>query len=146
MVIREASPDDFPRLLEMGERFIECTPYGCAYAPDRIVQMLWHLLRQGVVLVAEEDGIVCGALLGMMHDMWCGNDALACELALWVDPARRGAGLATGLVQAFEAWGKEQGAASVCLSDLRAGDGYPAESFLKALGYRDIERMWTKEV
>ena len=96
-------------------------------------------------LVSETDGVVDGAILGMVAPIWYVGALTASELALWVSPDRRSKGVARSLIEAFEDWGREQGVEYFTMSDLSVDGTYPAGGMFEHMGYKPFERAQIKE-
>lgn len=145
-MIRRAVEEDIPILLAMGQQFSAYTAVTAPYSPNHTDALLRHLLEHGAVFVSEnERGVLDGGIIGMMAPIWYVEAFAAAELALWVMPDKRGAGIARELIATFEAWGKEQGATHYSMSDLCIGGAYPAGKLFESLGYRPFERSQIKE-
>lgn len=112
-MIREASADDLPRLLQMGERFFNAAgwPEFAAWDVASIEQTLRFLIdnETGGLFVAEVDGEVVGMAGAMVTPFYFNLSHLTGqELFWWVEPEHRGVG--GGLLDAMEAWAKRVGA------------------------------------
>lgn len=137
-VIRDATYDDIPQLLAMGERFAEATglsdiiPYDAA-----TVENLFRLLidgDNGILLIT--DGGAVGAL--MFPAMINANHITAQELFWWVDPDKRGHGVR--LMRALEEAARERGAQSLMMSTIGALDNDGLAAFYERNGYRRADR------
>jgi len=97
--------DESPRFSRLG------------YSPDRCRELLAGLSGspQGLVLVAEQDGVIVGALLGLASRHFFSDDITASELAVYVAPDARGGSAAGKLIRQFEGWAAEQGAVDIVL-------------------------------
>lgn len=109
-MIRPATSDDIPRIVEMGAEFIETTfPAAMTFNEPAIAALTQQLIDKpdGAVFVAERDGRVTGmiALIVMRQPMT--DELLAVELVWWVE--QRGHD-GMRLLTAAEAWGRMQGA------------------------------------
>jgi len=112
-VIREATEDDIPRLVEMGERFWTETVYHdrIPVNPTQMAATTAWLLApdsNGTVFVSDHGG----RLVGMIGVLYFTNpitgEPTVIELFWWVEPEHRGHGLR--LLKRAEAWGRETGA------------------------------------
>lgn len=112
MTIREATSTDIPRLVEMGQRFLQSTPYRELLKdnPAGMSAMATLLVESpdGVVLVSESSEVT-----GMIGVLICSHhisaERMANEVFLWVEPQARGtSGLR--LLRAAEAWALDHGA------------------------------------
>jgi GNAT superfamily N-acetyltransferase len=88
-------------------------------------------VRSLAVAARLDDGRVVGGAIGRT---W----GACCELQqLWVDPAQRGRGIGSGLMQRFERQARERGCSVFYLETF----SFQAEPFYAALGYRAIARI-----
>ncbi len=115
-MIRAATPDDVPALQELWRGFAEEIP-DLAHRDDDLDEELQEIADlvngDGIVLVAEDDGVAVGLALGRR----LGTKAF--ELRdLYVEPAARRAGLAAALTLEFVARARERGAEVVELEVL----------------------------
>lgn len=146
-MIRLATKDDIPKLLEMGKRFAEYVGGHVTYSPERVRLLLYGLISGGgVVMVAEKNGALQGLIMGALSPIWYAEENAATELALWIDPDCRGGRIVFGLIGAFELWGKEHQAKYICMSDLCIGGEFPAGAMFSRLGYKVGEHAHIKEV
>lgn len=109
--IREAIAADIPALVAMGQRFLHGTPYRdlIADSPEHMAK-IGHLLvtsPDGVMLVAERDGIPVGMIGVLICPHHLSGERIANEVFWWVDEEARGQGVR--LLRAAEQWVKAQG-------------------------------------
>ena len=78
----------------------------------------------------EPCGLVAGILVG-------GDEVLVCSL--WVDPARRRAGLGRSLIEAVEQWAIERSASSLALWVVESNDS--AAALYRMLGFDPTEEV-----
>ncbi len=90
------------------------------------------------LLVAEQDGIVVGYLLGQNHVTFHAGGPVLWVEEVMVDRVRRGAGIGRALVRAAEGLARASGAAYVALATRRAGALYDA------LGYQESATYFKK--
>lgn len=143
-MIRHATVDDVPQLLVMGARFCAYHPGKPAFSQDRTETTFRELIRTGVILVGERDGLLTGFLAGILMPVWYAELDTALELAYWVEPGQ--GRLAMQLVKAFEQWAISHDVHHVTMSDLCIDGHYPAGRLIERLGYTAAERCHTKEV
>lgn len=97
------------------------------------------------VIVAEAEGAIVGVIGGVVtRSLICRALHLG-ELALFVLPAARKAGVASRLIEAFEAWGESLGASKALIE--AGGDPAHTEAvsaFFGRHGYRPIGRTHLK--
>lgn len=116
VVIREASPADVPRLVEMGVGFIASTVYAgrLTARPEAIDRrMRWMLdigLEDAALFVAERAGELVGMIGMVRYPHLLTEEIVAGELFWWVEPSARTSSAAARLLQRAEAWAWSVGA------------------------------------
>lgn len=113
-MIRDATFDDLPQLVELGRvmhaespRFARLT-----FSAGRLHLTLAALIEAGQFLRVgtDEAGAVVGGMAGMVTQHWASDDLVANELALFVAPEYRGGLLAVRLLTRYLQWAAERGA------------------------------------
>jgi GNAT superfamily N-acetyltransferase len=108
-MIRPATFNDLPRLIELGEAMHgESRFKAMRFSQQKVEAMLRRLMERGFVAVAERDGEIIGGFAGMLEEHWFSEDTLATDLALFVEPGRRGGFAAAALVGAFLDWARRR--------------------------------------
>ncbi len=111
-MIRPATHEDIPRLVEMGAQFIDDVyPAAIAFEAGTLASLAARLIDGlGIVFVFESAGEVSGmmALIVVAHPM--SGERIATEMAWWVDPAARGGSAALRMLAEAERWSRAQGA------------------------------------
>jgi N-acetylglutamate synthase-like GNAT family acetyltransferase len=144
-VIRVATTEDVPRIVEMGMAFAEDSEYA-----DKLPVTAAHLDAMAAnlidgptsdVLVAEKQGRVVGmvALTVYRHPMT--GLLVASELAWWVDADARGS-LGVRLLRAAEAWARAHHAAHLTMI---APNDHVAK-FYGAVGFQKAETVFEKRL
>lgn len=110
-MIRHATPQDAPRLVEMLVDFANATPTELYKEPhydyNHLLGVLADLQRHGLVLLGEIDGKVQGMLLArVVNDIWLPQFKVLREVAWWVDPAHRKSSLGYRLLKEYHAIGQ----------------------------------------
>lgn len=128
-VIREALPADAPALARLNR-----TAMGYDYPEDQTADQLAAILQDSrcKIFVAESAGQVVGYLHLEDYQLLYG-DPMKNIMGIAVDPDCRRQGLGRALLEAGEAWAREQGAAGVRLVSGESRQG--AHAFYRALGY-----------
>jgi GNAT superfamily N-acetyltransferase len=143
-VIREATEDDIPRLVEMGERFLTETVYRgrVAVNPRAMARTVAQLLvsETGAVFVSERDAQVVGMIGVLFFENPITGEPTVSELFWWVEPEARGSGVR--LLKRAEQWALAAGAHKVHMiaptPDVaqlyeRMGYGYLEAAYQKAI-------------
>lgn len=114
-MIRSATADDIPRIIELGVTMHATTSYSSLdYIHGKAAAFLLELIDgEGVVFVAVVDGEIVGAMVGGIVDEWFNHDLIAHDYALFVLPTRRNGIIALRLINAFIAWARLKGAKQV---------------------------------
>lgn len=115
-MIREATTADIPELLALGEAMHAESRYArMAWCTPKVCGLMDMLLAtdDGLVLVAERDGVTIGGFMGMVQEHFFSRDKVAVDLALFVEPSKRGGVVAARLLRAYVGWARARGAAMV---------------------------------
>ena len=114
-VIRDATPDDAPRLLEIYAYYVENTAvtYECAVPSEADFRARIEGTRKRYpYLVVEEDGQVCGyAYAGPLVRRRAADRS--CEVSIYLDRDARGHGLGRQLYEALEQALRDMGIANL---------------------------------
>lgn len=92
-MIREATEQDIPRMVEMGRKFRAESSYAKHFAdnPEALRSLGVKLLSSGGgILVAESNGELIGMLGFIVYDHFISGDKTAGEVFWWVEPDHRG--------------------------------------------------------
>lgn len=147
-MIRHATHEDIGACLEMGLAFFAESGLAAETSFDATTtaRTLAHLIdaADGVLLVAEADGII-GMAGALSYPHYFNADSLtAQELFWWVRPDSRGGSAGVRLLQALEAWAKGQGCSTLTMVCLPIDS--PAEGVYRRVGYRASERSYIKRL
>lgn len=136
-MIRQATPDDIPALVTLGARMHAESRFAVlAYNPEKAGRTLAHVLETGFLWVATDDDRIVGGMAAMCVPHWCSDDAVAMDLALFVEPESRGGMAAARLVTRYKEWADKQGAVMI---DMGVNTGVHVEqttSLLERLGFK----------
>jgi GNAT superfamily N-acetyltransferase len=116
VVIREASIDDVPRIVEMGLRFIRETVYAGRIAenPARMAALAEQLIAGSSMFVAEREGVVVGMTGALFFEHPLSGEPFASELFWWVEPEARGS-LGVRLLRRLVEWARARGAVALTM-------------------------------
>jgi GNAT superfamily N-acetyltransferase len=116
-MIRAATSDDLPALLEMGELMLAESPHFAAVplSRERLGESLLALLGtpDALVALAEVDGIPAGVMVAFAAPHWASEIVEVSEIALFVHLAYRRSGIAAALIERFKEFACERGAGLV---------------------------------
>lgn len=143
-MIREATVEDIPQLLEYSRNFYAVSGYAdyVAYTDEAMEETLRAMMERddAVVLVAEG-----GYALAVCYRMYFSPDMAVQELLWWVEPEKRGQGTAKALKRGLEAWARSQGAKLVGMSVLQTSPEHITESYRRD-GYEPAERSFIRRL
>ena len=141
-VIREATVDDIPILVEMGMRFAQSDAYKHIVRdnPVQFEVMAQMLITSGlgVMLVLEKNGRVEGMIGMLCTPHFLSGDMFAGEICWWINPEHRGDGVR--LMKFAETWAREHGALSIQMVAPNERVG----RFYERMGYQQIETSYQK--
>jgi len=142
-VCREATLDDLDRVCAMFERFrseSHYAQYGPAH-PDISTGLIERLIvsADGVVLVAEDMGLLVGMIGLIMSDHPMSGERMATELFWWLEPEHRGRG--AFLLRRAEQWAVRQDAVRLLMISPLSPT---VDRMYEAMGYTPVETSWQK--
>ncbi len=147
MNVRPATTDDLPRIVDMGRKFWSQTAYAphVIYCPDSIAASALEMLRAGLLIVADVDGVAVGAVGLMATPLYANRDVLAAaELYWYVEDEHRDTGAGKALLVAIEDAARAAGVKLLGMMLLEAVEPEKAEAIYKRLGYSPGERTFFK--
>lgn len=112
------------------------------FDPVRAHALFCHHLQseKACVLVLESDGAVSGLLMASVFDHPFGAGLCATETVWFIDEKARGR-RSLKMLDAYEAWAKEQGCAVICMASLAIND---VSRIYIRLGYAPVETHFMK--
>jgi GNAT superfamily N-acetyltransferase len=146
-MIRTATPEDIPRIVELGAVMHQEAPRfrDFPYLPERCAESVARILAHphGIVLVADipDDGIVGGIMAVAVPHYAC-DFIQACDLALFISPEFRGSSTIVRLLKAYREWAWGMGAEP----NIGLNTGVAPErtaKLLSALGAEQTGSIWT---
>lgn len=149
-MIRPATEEDMPRVLEMSMHFYPLTSYwtrskipmDCEY----VSALIMGLIDNGILNVAVVDDRVVGmVVLVYIPFLFNPNYSTAGEIIWWVEPEYSGAGLGRALLQSVESSAREKGVRHIQMIDL-ATSPIQAGKLYESEGYELTEKVWTKVI
>lgn len=141
MTARHATENDLFDCLRMGREFAKAAQMN---ADDlSIIDTLRALMQADSLFVTGHPAHGMAGVL-VYPNYFKRDTKVAQEMFWWVDPDARGLGAGRKLLEAIEAWAKEQGAHTLTMVALDDVDGERVAGMYKAAGYRPLERNFAK--
>lgn len=113
-MIREATPADIPRIVEMGRRFRMESSYKdhLAENPEQMKALAEQIISnpKGSILVSEKDGKLTGMLALLVFPHYLSGESIAIEVLWWVEPEARAGSTGLKLMREAEEIAVEMGA------------------------------------
>lgn len=114
-LIRAATCDDIDLLMDMATAMHAESPrYSrMAFAPAKVLALFLRLIEwaDGLLLVADRDGVIIGGVAGFVAPQWFSDELTATEFGVFMLPEHRGGMTAARLVRAYVHWAKAKGVA-----------------------------------
>ena len=150
MIVRHATVDDVPALIEMGEamRRESLVPFP-AINRDMVEMVARDLFPRRDVycaLVAEDGGAPAGMLTGSVSRYAFAPDLIAVHDIFFVRPEHRGSGAARLLIQRFVTWARECGARRVLISVHTGITPEKTGRFYRMMGFSYMGGVYCREV
>src|SRR5271154_2715246 len=94
-MIRNATSEDIPRMVEMGQQFLAESTYSkfLSNNPVQMAHLMELILKGGEILVSEDSGKIVGMIGYFLHDHFISGEKFSGEVFWWVSPEYRGVGL-----------------------------------------------------
>lgn len=104
MSVRLTTEADDPAMLVFARNFYDSLPYqDIEFDTDSCIAWLAVMRRDGVLLLAEADGMPCGFAGGMFTPFIFNiNVRIGGELMWWIEPKHRGSGVGLELLRELE--------------------------------------------
>jgi len=147
-MIRLATHDDIPALIECGRRFHAEAGVSVPFDADTLRETLAGMIGRhtdSLALVAEHDGKVCGCMAVVKFAHYFAAASSALELYWYMAPERRGSGDAVRMLRLAEDWARTVGCATLVMVALSMA-GSPAANLYGRTGYRPMETHFVKEL
>ncbi|CAO3372896.1 N-acetyltransferase family protein [Azospirillum argentinense] len=148
-MIRPATEEDIPALVEMGRGFYAQSgawPDLVVFDAGSVTATLRHLITSpdGILLTAEQGGSVVGMAGALLHPLWLNTTHRTGQELFWFVAPEHRQGLGGHLLKALEDAAKAAGAQSftmICEAELRAD---ALGRVYRRSGYRPTERAYMK--
>lgn len=150
MIIRPATEADVQHIYALSEGIFNESLYArtCEYSPEKVAHLVTQVMLPNpdrwFLHLAEKDGSIIGMYAGFLTEYYFSKDLMACDLALFVDPTKRGGLAAVKLVQAFEDWAFAHGAKEICPATSTMVAPERTALLYQFLGYEVVGNMFKK--
>lgn len=130
--------DELATVVEMGHHFVRSTGYADLVHddPSCMEELGKRLIRNGTLLVSEEDGRLTGMLGFLIYSHFISGQQMAVEAFWWVEPGHRGAGIR--LLREMEKRARQAGAKNVQM--IAPND--KVAHFYELVGYKFVESTY----
>jgi GNAT superfamily N-acetyltransferase len=145
MSIRIAGQSDLSKLAALAAEFYASSRFLGRFEIERFVAF-WgpQLERSGIILLAEEEGQIVGALGALAYPEPYSGDLVAAEFFWFCSEAYRGRGVA--LYREFEAWAHAVGCRRIRMAHLLDLMPDKLERVYKHWGFESVETQYVKEL
>ncbi|WP_186187909.1 GNAT family N-acetyltransferase [Burkholderia gladioli] len=140
-MIRDATVDDIPSLVELGARMAAESPRyrRLAFSGEKLAALFTRLIEweDGFLMVAEHDGEQVGVMAACVLEHWMSTDRVASEFGLFVLPEHRGRPSALRLARAYQSWARTRGAREITFGISTGVHVEQTARFYRAIGLVD---------
>lgn len=149
-MVREATLDDIPQIVDMGRAFHAASAYASivAYDAESAGVTFAGLItgEDGVVFVYDDEfGRIVGTTAAMAYPFFFNrHHKTGNEFFWWVDPDHRGSNIGKALLDALEAWKETVNAKSFTLSALESMRPEVVGEIYRRRGYMPSDRSYIK--
>lgn len=140
--VRFAQNSDAGAVVELLRQSHAAARWAFPFDPMRAHSLFCHHMQgeKTCVLVLESDGAVAGLLMAGIFDHPFGAGLCANETVWFIAENARGRG-SLKMLDAYEAWAKEQGCAVICMASLAIND---VSQIYTRRGYAPVETHFMK--
>jgi len=144
--IYRASIEDVPKIIPCAKEYTEAMPNNVILNPDHLIRHWVNFIQNGigVIILAEEDGVVIGGIGGLKYpELFTGN-LTAVETFWYTLEGKRGVGIK--LFKLFEEWAKENDCRRIAMIYLPFSMPDKLDRFYTKNGYKLLEMHYEKEI
>jgi hypothetical protein len=143
-MIRSATLEDFPAIIEMVREFWKHTQFTEDFDADHTHDMLMLSYDHGLLAVCD-DGEVYGFISAIKSYLVCSRQAMnATELGWWVNPEKRGKMDGVGLIRFLESLCISQDVKYLSMAFMETSMPARIARLYESLGYALQETLYTK--
>lgn len=148
MKVEVATPEDAPRIAELGELLHDTSSYADIPYNRAKVEALMRTLTAGgdnVVFVVRREGVIVGGIAGSVSAQWFSDEKLGYEYSFFVEPSARNSGSAVKLLSAFKTWCAMRGAKKVRIGITTGIQEEITGKFYRRMGFQDAGALFQWE-
>jgi GNAT superfamily N-acetyltransferase len=147
-MIRPAKLSDVPRIVEVGAVLHHDSTYSAMqFNRAKVAALMESLINgQGVVFVAERDGVVVGGIAGGVTAHWFSDELTGFEYSFFVLPEARHGLIAMKLLLAMKAWCKAKGAKTLRIGITTGINVEGTARFYRHMGFHDAGNLFQGEL
>lgn len=139
--LRLAVEADIPELVEMGAAMhAESSFAPMAYSREKVAASLLNGIKTALVVLAEDEGRIVGAMHGDVIKPWYSTDRMGIELFIYVRPESRGSRAALMLLRAWVKWCAASRAKQI--RPATAATSPDADRLYQALGFTPVGQLY----
>jgi len=146
-MIRKATEEDLPIILNMCRTFWKETRYTEEFDPDHTLAMIEMALDHGLLAVVEGNSEILGFCAAVKSPLLASREAwMATELAWWINPEHRTNGHGLELLAAMENLARDEGVKYFNVVSMQSSNPESANKLYIKTGYTLNEIVFTKEL
>ena len=96
--------------------------------------------------MCERDGVVVGLLLGYVTTFSFGDDKLAQDIVLFIEPTARGGVGALRMIERYVAWAQEKGCVEVQLGESSGANPELVDKLFTHAGFKQIGQLYRRRI
>jgi GNAT superfamily N-acetyltransferase len=144
-MIRQATLEDIPKIVEMGSQFYELVDLPVSYDPLSVAETMKSLIDSDLGAIFVDDKIN-GAIGALLYPHYFNHNTLTGgELFWWVNPEHRGR-LGSQLLDTMEEWVESMGATSFQMIALEEYKPSAIGKIYENRGYRPLEHTYLRVI
>lgn len=139
-MLRDATLHDIERIVDLGALMHAESPTWSRLrlSRDKLAAIVELAINQGFAKVVDDCGEVVGGMLALAVPHWFSGDMVACDVAMFIDPAHRGGMAAVRLLNAYALWAREAGATLVHFGVTTGVHNDKTQALCERLGWRQV--------
>ena len=148
-MIRVATEDDIPRMLELGRQLHDESRFSVyPLNEQRTIDFFKMVINGGstCAFVSIQKGEIVGGFMGGIADHWSCDLITAFDYSLFIDKAHRNGTTAIKLIVAFETWAEEMNADEMTIGITTGVNTEGTTRLYESLGYKQVGPMFTRRI